>query len=104
MTGTTTAIYEPPKEGLPYLVVTFTPDRMNVSTANSSTAAREIAAEHSIRRRKDKLIALAKGSLPGDRQTANEAEPYRPRESSERTERCYDRTAVSDTGRVTSDS
>ena len=71
MTRTTTAIYEPPNEGLPYLVVTFTPDRINVSTANSGTAAREIAADHSIRRRRDKLIALAKGSLPGDRYTAN---------------------------------
>jgi hypothetical protein len=73
MTSTTTAIYEPPNEGLPYLVVTFTPDRVNVSTANSSTAARELAAEHSIRRRRDKLIALAKGSPPGDRHTANGA-------------------------------
>ena len=35
MTRTTTAIYEPPNERLPYLVVTFTPDRINVSTANS---------------------------------------------------------------------
>ena len=63
MTRTTTAIYEPPNEGLPYLVVTFTPDRINVSTANSGTAAREIAADHSIRRRRDKANRASEGLL-----------------------------------------
>jgi hypothetical protein len=44
MPGMTT-IYDPPKKGLPYLVVTFTPEGMKIATANSSLAARMIASE-----------------------------------------------------------
>ena len=47
MPGTTT-IYDPPKEGLPYLVVAFTPEGMKITTANSSLAARTIASERVI--------------------------------------------------------
>jgi hypothetical protein len=46
-----TAIYDPPKEGLPYLIVTFTTEGMKIATANSSLAARTIAAEGVLRRR-----------------------------------------------------
>jgi hypothetical protein len=53
MPGTTT-IYDPPKEGLPYLVVTFTPEGMKIATANSSLAARTIASERAIRRRSER--------------------------------------------------
>jgi hypothetical protein len=57
-TGTTmpgsTAIYDPPKEGLPYLVVTFTPEGMKIATANSSLAARTIASERTIERRRER--------------------------------------------------
>jgi hypothetical protein len=53
MPGTTT-IYDPPKEGLPYLVVTFTPEGMIIATANSSLAARTIASERAIRRRSER--------------------------------------------------
>jgi hypothetical protein len=49
-----TAIYDPPKEGLPYLVVTFTPEGMNIATANSSLAARTIASERVISRRSER--------------------------------------------------
>jgi hypothetical protein len=43
-----TAIYEPPKEGLPYLIVTFASDGLNVLTANSSVEARVKASERAI--------------------------------------------------------
>jgi hypothetical protein len=49
-----TAIYDPPNEGLPYLVVTFTPEGMKIATANSSLAARTIASERVIRRRSER--------------------------------------------------
>ena len=42
MPGMTT-IYDPPKEGLPYLVVTFTPDGLKITSADSRLAARTIA-------------------------------------------------------------
>jgi hypothetical protein len=50
MPGTTT-IYDPPKEGLPYLVVTFAPEGMKITATHSSLAARTIASERAIRRR-----------------------------------------------------
>jgi hypothetical protein len=53
MPGTTT-IYDPPKEGLPYLVVTFTPEGMKITTANSSLAARTIASERVIGWRRER--------------------------------------------------
>ena len=53
MPGTTT-IYDPPKEGLPYLVVTFTAKGMKIAAANSSLAARTIASERVIRRRSER--------------------------------------------------
>jgi hypothetical protein len=49
-----TAIYDPPKEGLPYLVVTFTAEGMKIATANSSLAARTIASERVISRRSER--------------------------------------------------
>ena len=49
-----TAIYDPPKEGLPYLIVTFTPEGMKIGTANSSLAARTIASEEVLRRRSER--------------------------------------------------
>jgi hypothetical protein len=52
MSDATTTIYEPPTEGLPYLVVTFTSDGMNVSTAKSSAAARMMASDRSITHRR----------------------------------------------------
>jgi hypothetical protein len=55
-----TAIYDPPKEGLPYLVVTFTPDGMKITTANSSLAARMIASERVIRRRRERQSEQSK--------------------------------------------
>ncbi len=62
--ATTTTIYDPPNEGLPYLVVTFSSDGMHVATANSTTAARTLAAERAIRRRRDRLDAGAKDRRP----------------------------------------
>ena len=59
MPGTTT-IYDPPKEGLPYLVVTFTPEGMKIATANSSLAARTIASERAIRRRSERRTEQSK--------------------------------------------
>ena len=53
MPGTTT-IYDPPKEGLPYLVVTFTLEGMKIATAHSSLAARTIAFERTIARRRER--------------------------------------------------
>jgi hypothetical protein len=49
-----TAIYEPPKEGLPYLIVTFASDGLNVLTANSSVEARLKVSERAIRRRRER--------------------------------------------------
>jgi hypothetical protein len=53
MLGTTTIIYDPPKEGLPYLVVTFTPEGMKITAADSNLAARTIASDRVIRPRSD---------------------------------------------------
>jgi hypothetical protein len=49
-----TAIYGPPKEGLPYLIVTFASDGLNVLTANSSVEARLKVSERAIRRRRER--------------------------------------------------
>jgi hypothetical protein len=49
-----TAIYEPPKRGLPYLIVTFASDGLNVLTANSSVEARLKVSERAIRRRRER--------------------------------------------------
>ena len=48
-----TAIYDPPKKGLPYLIVTFTSDGLKVLTANSSVEARAVVSERMIRRRRE---------------------------------------------------
>ena len=53
MPGSTT-IYDPPKEGLPYLVVTFAPEGMKITTTHSSLAARTIASERTIGRRRER--------------------------------------------------
>jgi hypothetical protein len=53
MPGSTT-IYDPPKEGLPYLVVIFAPEGMKIATANSSLAAPTIASERVIGRRRER--------------------------------------------------
>jgi hypothetical protein len=50
----TTTICDPPKEGLAYLVVTFAPEGMKISTADSSLAARTIASERTIGRRRER--------------------------------------------------
>jgi hypothetical protein len=52
-----TAIYEPPKDGLPYLVVAFESDGVKVSVANSELEARTMAAERAIRRRRQAVEA-----------------------------------------------
>ena len=62
--ATTTTIYDPPNEGLPYLVVTFSSDGMHVATANSTTAARTLAADRAIKRRRDRLNAGAEDRGP----------------------------------------
>lgn len=49
-----TAIYDPPKEGLPYLVVTLASDGLNVLPANSSLEARAMVSERVIRRRRER--------------------------------------------------
>jgi hypothetical protein len=49
-----TAIYEPPEEGLPCLVVTVASDGLNVVTANSSVEARAMVSERAIRRRRER--------------------------------------------------
>jgi hypothetical protein len=51
-----TAIYEPPKEGLPYLIVTFASDGLNVLTAKSSVEARVMVSERVMRRRRERKI------------------------------------------------
>jgi hypothetical protein len=53
-----TAIYEPPKEGLPYLVVTFASDGLNVLTVNSSVEARAVVSERMIRRRRSETVRV----------------------------------------------
>jgi len=62
MSDATTTIYEPPTEGLPYLVVTFASDGMNVSTAKSSAAARTMASDRSITHRRRRLTEQSKVS------------------------------------------
>jgi hypothetical protein len=51
---TETVIYEPPKDGLPYLVVMLSPDGVNVLTAKSRTEARTMVSERAIARRRRK--------------------------------------------------
>ena len=55
-----TSIYDPPKEGLPYLVVTFTPDGLKITSADSRLAARTIASEGVIRRRNERQSKQSK--------------------------------------------
>lgn len=62
-----TAIYEPPKDGLPYLVLAFEPDGLKVSVANSELEARTMAAERAIRRRRQ---AVGEGSMARPAQPA----------------------------------
>ncbi len=60
MPGTTT-IYDPPKEGLPYLVVTITSDGgLKITAANSSLSARTIASEGVFRRRSERQSEQSK--------------------------------------------
>jgi len=49
---TETVIYEPPKDGLPYLVVTIGPDGLTVVSADSRTHARKLTSEQVMQRRK----------------------------------------------------
>jgi hypothetical protein len=49
-----TAIYEPPKEGLPYLVIAFEPDGMKVFPVDSEFEARTMVSERAIRRRRER--------------------------------------------------
>lgn len=49
-----TAIYEPPDEGLPYLVLAFESDGLKVSTANSVFEARTMVSERAIRRKRSR--------------------------------------------------
>ena len=53
------AIYEPPRDGLPYLVVTVLPDGVNVVTAKSRTEARTIVSERAIARRRARKVRPA---------------------------------------------
>ncbi len=62
-----TAIYEPPKDGLPYLVLAFEPDGLKVTIANSELEARTMAAERAIRRRRQ---AVGAGSMAHPSQPA----------------------------------
>jgi hypothetical protein len=47
-------IYEPPEEGLPYLVIAFESDGLKVFIANSQFEARTMASERAIRRRRER--------------------------------------------------
>lgn len=49
------AIYVPPNEGLPFLVVSFESDGLKVSTAASQLEARTMASERAIRWSERKL-------------------------------------------------
>jgi hypothetical protein len=60
MPGRTT-IYDPPKEGLPYLVVAFTPDGLKITAANSNQA-RTIASEGVFRRRRERQSEQSKAT------------------------------------------
>ena len=46
------AIYDPPEEGLPYLVVTFEGDGPKIAVAKTQFEARTLVAERAIRRRR----------------------------------------------------
>ena len=52
---TETVIYEPPKAGLPYLVVTVSTDGVNVVAAKSRTEARTMVSERVVARRRRKV-------------------------------------------------
>ncbi len=56
------AIYEPPTDEFPYLVVTFASDGMSVLTANSRTEARAMASERAIGRRAERKSQRSKAS------------------------------------------
>ena len=59
------AIYDPLKEGLPYLIVTFESDGLNVLTANSSVEARATVSERVIRRRRERKGEALSASIGG---------------------------------------
>jgi hypothetical protein len=44
------AIYEPPKNGLPFLVVTFSKDGMSTQKAETRAEARVILTRHQVKR------------------------------------------------------
>jgi hypothetical protein len=58
------AIYEPPTESLPYLVVAFAAGGPEVTIANSRKEARVIASEKEIRRRRQKRGEPSRGKVP----------------------------------------
>ena len=73
MPGMTT-IYDPPKEGLPYLVVTFTPDGLKITSADSRLAARTIASEVVIRRRNQRQSKHLRLQWPAESLQFNDRE------------------------------
>ena len=46
---TKTAIYHPPKSGMPYLVATVSPDGVNVTAVSSKEEARILASKKAIK-------------------------------------------------------
>ena len=46
---TKTAIYHPPKSGMPYLVVTVSPDGVNVTAVSSKDEARILASKKTLK-------------------------------------------------------
>jgi hypothetical protein len=46
---TKTAIYHPPKSGMPYLVVTLSPDGVNVTAVSSKDEARILASKKTLK-------------------------------------------------------
>jgi hypothetical protein len=62
--STQTVIYEPPRESLPFLIVTFDGGEMQVVTAVSRTNARKIASEKTIQRKAARRARLSEKTVP----------------------------------------
>ena len=60
---TKTAIYHPPKSGMPYLVVTVSPDGVDVTAVSSKEEARILASKKTLK----VLVRDETGEISGER-------------------------------------
>ena len=72
---TKTAVYHPPKSGMPYLVVTVSPDGVTVTACASKDEARILASKKTTRAFVEEATTpkpLARGGWPREKRLRNE--------------------------------